>query len=233
VTFYNRTGSDVFFHTNCGCTQRYKGLELTVSKRMSNRWQMLTSYVWSRLDGDLWSFNATGDALVLDPTDPNNLTPAMKSGRGPNDQPRAFKILGSYQAPWGITLGGNYQALSGLPRDRVLSVTLVQGIQNLLVEPRGTYRSDSLNLVSLRADKGFRINGPRRVSVIAEVHNLINSSAGSTGSITNNGAYGIVTRGYQSQAAFDAARLTGASYFGRVQEIIAPRIIKLGVKIEF
>src|SRR5262249_2315996 len=68
LTFYNRTGTDVFFHTNCGngvsisCTQRYKGLELSVSKRMSNRWQLLGSYVWSRLDGD----------RVLDYTDPNN-----------------------------------------------------------------------------------------------------------------------------------------------------------------
>ena len=233
VTFYNRSGTDVFFHTNCGCTQRYKALELSVSKRMSNRWQMLTSYVWSRLDGDLWSTSATGTPHVIDPTDPNNLVPTMKSGRGPNDQPHAFKLLGSYQAPWGITLGGNYQALSGLPRDRALSVALTQGTQNVLVEPRGTYRSDFLNLVSLRADKSFRINGPRRVSVIAEAHNLINSSAGSTGSTSSSGAYGIVTRGYASQAAFDAARLGGATYFGRVQEIIAPRILKLGVKIEF
>ncbi len=112
-------------------------------------------------------------------------------------------------------------------------MALTQGTQNVLVEPRGTYRSDFLNLVSLRADKSFRINGPRRVSVIAEAHNLINASAGSTGSTTNGGAYGIVTRGYADQAAFDRARLGGASYFGRFQEIIAPRILKLGVKIEF
>ena len=50
-------GKDTFFHTNCGnnttfdCTQRYKAAEFSVSKRMSNRWQMQGSYVWSRLDG--------------------------------------------------------------------------------------------------------------------------------------------------------------------------------------
>ena len=62
LTFYNvrpRTrGKDTFFHTNCGnnvsvdCTQRYKALELSLGKRMSNRWQLQGSYVWSRLDGD-------------------------------------------------------------------------------------------------------------------------------------------------------------------------------------
>ena len=61
LTFYDvlpaYVGKDTFFHTNCGnnvsidCTQRYKALEISISKRMSNRWQMQGSYVWSRLDG--------------------------------------------------------------------------------------------------------------------------------------------------------------------------------------
>ena len=73
LTFYNVNaaylGKDAFLHTNCGnnvsvsCTQRYKALEISLGKRMSNRWQMQGSYVWSRLDGD----------RVLDFTDPNNL----------------------------------------------------------------------------------------------------------------------------------------------------------------
>jgi hypothetical protein len=41
-----------------------------------------------------------------------------------------------------------------------------------------------------------------------------------------------VTRGFASQAAFDAARL-GTSYFGRVQEIVAPRVFKLGFRFNF
>ena len=39
-------------------------------------------------------------------------------------------------------------------------------------------------------------------------------------------------RPQRASTVFDAARLT-TSYFGRVQEIIAPRILKLGVKFEF
>jgi hypothetical protein len=44
--------------------------------------------------------------------------------------------------------------------------------------------------------------------------------------------YGTVTRNFASQAAFDAARL-GTSYFGRVQEIVAPRVTKLGFRFDF
>ena len=41
-----------------------------------------------------------------------------------------------------------------------------------------------------------------------------------------------LTQAFASQAAFDAARTT-TSYFGRAQEIVAPRILKLGVKYTF
>jgi Carboxypeptidase regulatory-like domain len=214
-------GKDTTFHTNCGnnsniaCTQRYKAFELSIGKRMSNKWQMQGSYVWSKLDGD----------LVLDYTNPNNQLPFVGQGTGTIDQPHAFKLLGSYQAPYGITLGANFQALTGLPVDRVLSVAFSQGTANLRMEPRGTYRASNLNLLSLRADKAFRINGPRRASVTVELHNALNSSAGQSN-------YGTVTRGFANQAAFDAGRL-GTSYFGRVQEIVAPRVLKLGFKFDF
>ncbi len=228
LTFFNRSGTDVFFHTNCGngvpiaCTQRYKGLELSLGKRMSNRWQLLGSYVWSRLDGD----------RVLEFTDPNNRLPFVASGRGANDQPQSFKLLGSYQAPWGITVGANYQALSGLPRDRNLTVSLTQGSTSYAVENRGTYRFDFLNLLSVRADKSFRINGSRRISAVAEVHNLLNSSA-------SQNSVGTATQPFANQAAFDAVRLGNltakfpTNYFGRVGEIVAPRILKLGVRFDF
>ena len=60
------------------CVQRYKAFEISIGKRMSNRWQMQGSYVWSRLDGD----------LVLDYTNPNNVLDFVGKGRDANDQHR-------------------------------------------------------------------------------------------------------------------------------------------------
>jgi hypothetical protein len=213
-------GKDAFFHTNTPSEYQYKGLELTVSKRMSNRWQMLGSYVWSQLKGDLTSNTSP---FFGDPANPNTLINA--NGRLTNDQPHAFKLLGSYQAPWGINLGANYQALSGLPRDRRISVRLTQGNTTILTDPRGTYRADTLSLLSLRADKSVRLAGRTRASVVAEVHNALNSSAGQN-------SFGLLTQSFASQAAFDAARLSTA-YFGRTQEIVAPRILRLAFRLEF
>jgi hypothetical protein len=237
VTFYDVAaaylGKDAFLHTNYPGTQRYKGFELTLTKRMSDHWQLSGSYAWSRLEGD----------FILDPTDPNNLVPTVATGRGPasvsgqtgaasatgagtsNDQPHAFKLIGSYQAPLGFTLGANFQVLSGLPRDRTLSVPLAQGSTTYRVEQRGTYRADTLQLLSVKADKTIRLHAHARVSLFAEVHNVLNSNAAQSN-------FGSLTQAFGSQAAFDARKATTA-YFGRVQEILAPRIAKLGVKYEF
>jgi len=232
LNFYNvlpqYVGKDAIFHTNCGnnspvsCTQRYKGFELSVVKRMANRWQMQSSYVWSRLNGD----------ILLDYTNPNNLIDFVHLGATATggsttspDQTHAFKLLGSYQAPWSITIGANYQALTGLPYDRTLNIAFSTGTTAFRMEPRGTYRADTLSLLSLRGDKSFHLGAGYRASFIVELHNVLNSSAGQSN-------YGTLTQGYSSQAAFDAARLT-TSYFGRVQEIVAPRVLKLGARFEF
>jgi len=224
-------GKDTFFHTNCGnnvsvdCEIRYRAFELSVSKRMSNKWQMQGSYVWSRLEGSQTGLSTLGTGRqTYDYTNPNNLLNYVGFGHGANDQPQAFKILGSYQAPWGINVGANYQYLTGLPIDRTVTVGLAQGSRAIPVEERGAYRADNLSLLSLRADKGVRFSG-HRASFVVELHNVLNSSAGQN-------SYGTLTQNYANQAAFDAARKT-TSYFGRVQEIVAPRVMKIGFKLDF
>jgi hypothetical protein len=208
-------GQNVTFHTNFPGTQRYKGLELSLSKRMANRWQLLGSYVWSRLDGD----------LVVDPNNPNQTIPSHAAGRGANDQPHAIKVIGSYIAPYGVHVGLNYQGLSGLPSDRSFRATLAQGSTTVRAEPRGTYRADFLNLLSLKVDKVFDLHRHARLSAFFEVHNLANTNAA-------QGSIGTLTQAFATQAAFDAAKAT-TSYFGRVQEIVAPRIAKFGIKYVF
>jgi hypothetical protein len=208
-------GKNVTFHTNFRGTQRYKGLELSVTRRFSTRWQVMGSYVWSRLNGD----------LVVDPNNPNQTIPSNAKGRGANDQPHAIKIIGSYIAPHAITIGVNYQGLSGLPTDRTFRATLTQGSTTVRADPRGTYRADFLNLLSVKADKTFQLHRHARVSGFLEVHNVLNTNAA-------QGSIGTLTQAFKSQADFDAAK-ANTTYFGRVQEIVAPRILKLGVKYSF
>src|SRR5258708_22639000 len=205
-------GKNVTFHANFPGTQRYKGLELSVSKRMSNRWQLMGSYVWSRLDSD----------ILVDPNNPNQTIAPNAKGRGANDQPHAIKIIGSYQGPYHVNVGVNYQGLSGLPYDRTFRATLTQGATTVRAEPRGAYRADFLNLLSLKVDKTFDLHTHARVSAFLELPNVTNTNAA-------QGSLGTLTQAFASQAAFDAAKAT-TSYFGRVQAIVAPRIVNLGGK---
>lgn len=205
-----------------GTSGRYKGLELSLNKRMSNRWQMMASYVWSRLNGIVW-LDSEG-RQTIDPNNPNSNIATHRYGREAYDQPHAVKIVGSYQGPAGVNLGVNYQYLTGMPTDREFRASLLQGSTTIRAEERGTYRADAMNLLSFRANKRFKLAGTTSLSGFFELHNALNTNA-------SQGKY-TLTQAFTSQAQFDASRTTVA-YFGRTSQIIAPRVAKLGVKLEF
>jgi hypothetical protein len=222
ITAYNLKpeflGRDAYLRKNVPGTTTYKGLELSFSKRMANRWQLQASYVFSRLAGHAWS--DSGGRQAADPNDPN--AQINIDGRQGYDQPHAFKIIGSYQAPFGISVGANFQALSGMPTDRQLSLKLTQGTTTVRAEPQGNYRADAMKLLSLRGAKTVRIASTARLTPFVELHNLMNINAAQS-------LYSI-TRGFASASELAS---TTSTYFGKVSSIIAPRVLKAGVKFEF
>jgi carboxypeptidase family protein len=205
-----------------GTSARYKGLELSMNKRMSNRWQLMASYVWSRLNGVIWADSEWRQ--TQDPNNPNTNIASNKYGREAYDQPHAVKIIGSYVAPFDINLGVNYQYLTGMPTDREFRGSLKQGSTTIRAEERGTYRADPMNLLSFRANKRFKLGGAHAVSGFFELHNLLNTNAAQT--------LNTLTQAFKSQAEFDSKR-SSVAYFGRDSVIIAPRVAKVGLKFEF
>jgi hypothetical protein len=220
-------GKDAFVRQNVDGISRYESFELMLNKRMSNRWQLSGSYVWSRAYGVLMGISGgtVDDRLVYDPTNPN-LTLNTNFGRQAGiDQPHQIKLIGSYQMPGDVTLGTIYQGLSGLPRDRTFRATLRQGSTTVLAEERGTYRADFVNLISLSADKRVRV-GRSRIALRLELHNLVNANYADAG-------FGTLTQAFASQAALVAAQAGSTSYFGRVTSIVAPRLAKASVGFEW
>ncbi len=217
---YQGKSLDAFVRRNVPGTDRYRGIEITFDRRMANKWQMHASYVYSAITGPVWY--DSGGRQAEDPNNPNaqiNVT-----GRGAYDQPHAFKIQGSYDAPYGVQLGINFQALSGEPIDRTLSLPLAQGSTTVRAAAPGTYRADFMRLLSLRGNKTFTLPGTGRVNVFIEFHNLLNTNAAQG---INSG-----TQSYASQAVFDAKKAT-ANYFGKVTSILPPRVVKIGLKLQF
>jgi len=225
ITMYNVTpeyrGRDAFRRMTVPGSKTFKALALTVTKRMSNRWQLVGSYVYSVDEGVILAGNRK---TVADPNDPNASLSSNKFGKSSSDQPHAFKLLLNWQAPFGIQAGANYQALSGVPFDRTYRRSLTQGSITVRAEERGTYRQDTQQLLALKVDRPFHI-GRARLGAFVELHNLLNSNAGIT--------YGTLTQAYANQAALDAANQSNTAYFGRPTVILTPRVVKLGAKFDW
>jgi outer membrane receptor protein involved in Fe transport len=105
-----------------GCFGRarryYRALEFTATKRFTDNWQLISSYVYSSLIGNYEGLfrNDNGQS------DPNitslfDLVSLLKNtyGRLPNDRPHQFKVDGTYRWPFNLLTSLSFRAQSGIP----------------------------------------------------------------------------------------------------------------------
>ena len=118
----------------------YRGLEFTATKRFTNNYQFIASYVFSSLTGNYEGLfrNDNGQS------DPNitslfDLVSLLNNtyGRLPNDRPHVFKFNGSYRTPWELVISGNFYAQSGIPFDQLVPHEVYGNNEGFAV-PRGT-----------------------------------------------------------------------------------------------
>jgi outer membrane receptor protein involved in Fe transport len=119
----------------------YRALELTATKRFSNNYQFIASYVYSSLVGNYEGIfrNDNGQA------DPNitslfDIVALLNNsyGRLPNDRPHQLKFNGSYQTPWKLLVSGNFYAQSGIPLNQLIPGAPPYGNNEGFAVQRGT-----------------------------------------------------------------------------------------------
>ena len=123
-----------------------------------------------------------------------------------------FKVAGVYVAPWDINLGATYQIRDGyLFPQRILSPNRsgAAGTVNLILQPFGESRYDTFQMVDARVAKRFAV-GPRSIEASLDIFNVGNVNT-------------VLTRNL-NQAASTANQVTG---------IVAPRVLRLGVRVQF
>src|SRR4029078_7651421 len=124
--------------------QTYKGIEITATKRMSNRWQMLAGYTYSRSRVGGIRVN-TNPNFLLNATGPltgqANIGGTLFNGQI-GDRPHQFKLTGTYITPWyDIGLAGNLNSQRRIAVSRQVSVAqTVGGSSPVNVEPLGSTR---------------------------------------------------------------------------------------------
>jgi len=111
-------------------TRDYDGVEFRLQKRLSNRWSLNTSYLWSRLHGNYSglsssdengrnspSVNRFFDGLYMSFDEAGN--PVF----GPlgTDRPHQFKLQATYDLPWGTNVGVDYRIASGTPQGSTIT----------------------------------------------------------------------------------------------------------------
>ena len=96
----------------------YRAVEVTATKRFSNNYQFIASYVYSSLIGNYEGLfrndNGQSDPNITSLFDLVSLLQGMY-GRLPNDRPHQFKFDGSYQWPFKLMTSASFRAQSGVP----------------------------------------------------------------------------------------------------------------------
>jgi hypothetical protein len=207
-------GQDRFVYTNPdGLESDYTGVEIQLTKRLSDKWQMLVGATFGRANGfakGSGNFVASAadngfDGALFD--NPNSLINA--EGRLFWDRPVIFKLSGSYQVPYDVILAGFFRAQTGQPFPRTLVVgDLNQGTATIFAEPVGSTRLDNVYTLDLRVEK--KLNFARSaLGLSLDIFNVFNANT-----------------------TLEADNISGPFYL-RPRTILSPRVARLGVRYDF
>jgi len=163
--------------------QSYKGLEITLTKRLSNRWQMLAGYTYGRNRIENSTVDVSPNFLINangNITSDGQVTGASRCagcGQANADRPNQFKLTGMYVLPWHeVILSGNFRSQQGPAFTRQISRALAIGAaQTINLEPLGSSRIGTLTTIDLRVGKLFRFNNSRSLEASVDFDNLMNA----------------------------------------------------------
>jgi hypothetical protein len=158
---------------------------------------------WSLVAG----FDHTWNRSSVDALTPNDLINA------PGGQHRFTtwnaKLYGTYAGPWDVLITPYLRHQSGEPFGRTFTAELAHDILEILAEPVGARRMDNVTLLDLRVEKGVRLPGDCRAAVFVDVYNLLNANPE------------------------ENSNWSSGPSFLRPLDIVAPRIARVGVKLDW
>jgi hypothetical protein len=183
--------------------------DVTATRRFTGRWSLVAGFAhtWSR-DQATGYFGQPIRNNVY-PLTPNDLINAGTDGRY-EFRIWSAKVHGTYVGPWEVRITPFLRHQSGQPFGRTFSTALnYDSNVRILAEPIGTRRMDNITLLDLRVEKGFRLDGHRRLAGFVDVFNLLNANPEQNASWSSGAA------------------------FLRPLSIVPPRLARLGLKVDW
>jgi hypothetical protein len=181
--------------TNLDEGGRYKTIEASVSKRLSNRWSLSAggSHTWSH---EFFQIN-----------NPNETAEADTSRWD-------FKLSGTFEAPYGIRISPLLRHQAGANFARTISVgagtaTAAGGIFSGTIdaEPRDARRHDNITVFDMKVERAFALGRGMRLRAFLDLFNLTNSNAVETRTVSTGTSFLRPTAVLPPRAARIGARL--------------------------
>lgn len=165
----------------------YDALEVSLSRRFARGLFVQASYTYARTEGNypgLISYdNGQVDPNISSQYDLIELL-GNRHGRLPQDRPHSVKIDGHYTyalgARSGLTIGGRFRALSGVPRN-ALGAHAVYGADESFLLPRGSMgRTPFVHTLDLHVAYGRRLSKTVSAELYVDVFNVYDQQTAAT-----------------------------------------------------
>ncbi len=194
----------------------YNGIELTARKRLSNRWMVNGSFAYNDARRHYDSPNAYDDPTNIAFFDNAQYAEEAGGSGVANVWVNAkwlVKVSGLYQLPYAINVSAFYNARDGFLFPRAYRVTgRDNGADEVFVvtDPYGDQRLPTFQQLDMKFEKVIALRGLGRLIGSVDVFNLFNANT-------------VLAR----------RRQLDTPTFGQVSQILAPRVLRFGVKVQW
>jgi hypothetical protein len=203
----------------------FNGIEATMTKRLSNRWMARVAFTWQDPTESIEGPGAIGSPLRTEASGGNESGPqedgglvaprSAGSGKGDTTIGASWQVVANalVQLPWDFELSGSLFGRAGHPRP--INFRISYGLDGLI---RGLADGQSLDTVKypnlwnldLRLAKTFKMGERASVVASADLFNVFNSNT-----------------------ELSRFRSASSASFNRLDEILNPRVARVGLRFQF
>jgi len=219
----------------------YNGVELTMQKRLSNKWFMRGNFGYQD-----WKQNAGSGACI----NPTNLLDGTFGGSCPGSDIMVaptgtgsgafgnvfvnskwnFNVSGLYQLPWNFNLGANFFGRQGYPFIQWVRINTGDGLgtQNVVVSPLDRQRNPNVYNLDLRVEKVLEVR-PLQISLSIDVFNVLNDGT----VLQRQGNIGTCKATACTGTTASPSNFTPNATYNRITQLQSPRVVRAGARVSF